>query len=207
MFVRVITPPDPIVTPADIVGDHAPDDSAVAAMIQAVTEEIDGPGGWLGRSLGPQTLEWSGACWPSNWLRLPYGPVADIDGVSYLDANGEEQEVDGGDWSYEGGLLIFREGWSAPSLFRHPAAVKITYQAGYDGEDITSDGTGPVPERARQAIILSVQHMLSLGAENLFRRAEEVEGIGRDEFTLSDVASKIVSQACDRLLSTLRVYA
>lgn len=206
MRVRVIIPPDPIVTPADIAGDHTADDATVAAMIQAVTEEIDGPGGWLGRSLGEQTIELSLTCWPAC-LQLPYGPIIEIEGISYFDADDAEQAVDDGSWSVENGYLWFASNWSSPVLYDgRPYPARITYRAGYDGEDVADGGTGPVPERARQAIILSVQQMKSIGAENLFLKSIEVPDVETLQFTLSDQATKIVQSACDRLLSTLRVY-
>lgn len=201
MRARVIIPPEPIVLPSDIAGGHGGDDAGVAAMIAAVTEEIDGPGGWLGRSLGPQTLELTGPCWPENWYRLPYGPVIDIEGITYLDGDGVEQTLD--TWSLSDGYLsLYSTGAALPALADDPAAVRIQYQAGYD-----DDTTPAVPERARQAIILSVQHMKSLAVENLYVRAVDVDQVERREFTLSEAASKVVERACNSLLSTLRVYS
>lgn len=201
MTVRVVTPPEPIVRPEEILGVTAGDE-AVAGLIAAVTEEIDGPTGWLGRSLGPQTLEWSSQNWPCNWFTLPCKPIIEISGVTYLDISSTVQTVDAADWSLSGDLIVFRNGWSMPSLACGPNAVRIQYQAGYDG-----DTTGEVPERARQAIILSVQHLRSLQVESLYLKVDEVDGVGRKEFTLSDQASNIVERTCERLLSTLRVYS
>lgn len=200
MRVRVVVPPDPIVQPEDISGVTSGDE-AVAALIQAVTEEIDGPSGWVGRAFGPQTIELSAACWGDRSIRLPYPPIIEIDGVTYTDPDGVEQTVDGGDYALDGDLLWFRPSWYAPALGCVPWPVKVTYQAGYE-----DDTTGPVPERARQAIILSVQHLRSLNVPSLYLKADEVEGIGRKEFTLSDQATKIIEQTTGRLLSTLRIY-
>ncbi|MDR7034498.1 hypothetical protein [Mesorhizobium sp. BE184] len=197
MRARTIIPPDPIVTSAEIAG-AGESDAAVDALIQAVTEDIDGPGGWLGRALGPQTLELSLDCWP-GCVKLPYGPVINVERFTYVDPDGIEHDVAEGDyWSHDGQV----GGWIAPALSSLPAPIKITYQAGYNGEH-----TGPVPERARQAIILSVQHLRSLSVESLYLKADEVDGVGRKEFTLSDQASNIVERTCERLLSTLRVFA
>lgn len=200
-MLHVVTPPEPIVAPEEILGVTVGDE-AVVGLIAAVTEEIDGPTGWLGRSLGPQTLEWSAACWPCNWFTLPCKPIIDISGVNYLDISGMVQTVDAANWSRSGDQIVFRNGWSTPSLAGDPNAVRIQYQAGYDG-----DTTGAIPERARQAIILSVQHLRSLQVESLYLKVDEVDGIGRKEFTLSDQASNIVERTCDRLLSTLRVFS
>lgn len=197
----VVIPPEPIVTPADLAGDHAEGDASVAALIAAVTEEVDGPGGWLGRSLGPQTIELSLDCWYDG-LRLPYGPVVEVEKIVYLDENHVEREVpDGAFWSSSGHV----GGWDTPRLSSRPHPVKIIYRAGYDGNDLSDGGTGPVPERARQAIILAAQDLLvssQIGAV----RSETVEGIGSRTYLDADRAKAVVHKACDRLLSTLRVF-
>lgn len=213
MRVRVIPPPTPIVTPADIAGDHGPTDSAVAALIAAVTEDIDGPGGWLGRALGPQVLEIVAGCFSEiacrGVIRLPYPPLIKVESVKYLDVAGVEQTLDAGVYRVNETSLMLKPGESWPSAGAFPDAVRVRFKAGYNGTAGAGAGeaqTGIVPERARQAIILSVQHLKSLGAESLYLRADEVEGIGRQEFTLSETANKVVTASCERLLSTLRIY-
>jgi len=111
MFARVITPPQPIVTPAAIAGGHAPTDAAVASMIAAVTEEIDGPTGWLGRSLGPQTIEATG------WIgcrrfRLPCGPVIKIVSVVTEDCDGNTVTEDASTWRQDGDDIVVADGAS-----------------------------------------------------------------------------------------------
>lgn len=210
MRVRVITPPEPILTPAEIPGDHGDDDANVAALIQAVTEEIDGPQGWLGRSLGPQTLELTsgGFCSGRNFL-LPCRPIISIVSVKYLDSTGAEQTLDGGDdYGLADERLWFTNGFSFPATYCAPDAVRIRYKAGYNGATGAAAGelqTGPIPERARQAIILSVQNLLQVfGAETL--RSETVEGIGSRTFLDADKTTALVRETSDRLLATLRVY-
>lgn len=211
MTVRVITPPAPIVTPAEIAGSNGPDDAMVAALIQAVTEEIDGPTGCVGRSFGPQTLEMilPGFVCGRNLL-LPFRPIIGIVSVKYLDSHGSEQTVAASEYRLADDRVWFAAGFAFPSVTCAPDAVRIRYKAGYNGTAGAADGevqTGKIPERARQAIILSVQHLKALGAENLFLRSEEVEGVGSRQWTVSDQASQIIHQAADRLLATLRVYA
>ena len=207
MIVTVITPSAPIVTPADIAGSHAEDDASVAAAIAAVTEEIDGPTGWLGRAIGPQTIELRASCFRFGEIFLPYPPIIDVGSVKYLDGDLVEQTVPAE--SYErltDGALRMKVGhW--PAVGVHPEAVRIRYQAGYNGGPVADGGTGPVPERIRQAIIVMVQDLLATKAENLFLRSEEVEGIGTRQYTVSDQASTIIRRTADRLLNGLRVYA
>lgn len=204
MAIRVITPPSPIVTPADIAGDHAADDAAVAAMIEAVTEEIDGPTGWLGRAIGPQTLELTLPAFCHRNVRLPCPPIIGNISLKYLDSEEVVQTVDSANYRLVDDELWLARGFSFPPVACERDAIRIRYDAGYNG---TGDGkTGAIPERARQAIILSVQHMASLDVESLYLRVDEVDGVGRREFTLSDQASSIIERTCDRLLDGLRVF-
>ncbi len=207
MSVVVIAPPDQILAPGDIPGVVA-GDAAVAAMIAAATGEIDAPHGWLGRALGPQTLELRCGGWREIY-RLPFPPLIAVESVGYLDMLGAWQTVDVAYWRVAEGHLLIGSGWHFPRLSgdRDLDRVRIRYRAGYDGEAVANGGTGALPAQVRQAIILSVQHLRALGAENLFIRAEEVEDVGRTEYTVSEQAGTIIRRAADRLLSGLRVYA
>ena len=93
MTLTVVTPPEPIVSPDDIPGTHAADDAGIAALIAAVTEQIDAPHGWLGRSLGTQTLLLTLASFGCGELRLIYPNVQSVTSVKYLDADLVEQMV------------------------------------------------------------------------------------------------------------------
>jgi hypothetical protein len=204
MTVRVITPPTPIVTPADIAGAHTDNDPAVAAMIQAVTEEIDGPGGWLGRALGPQTLELIGwfAC---RRMRLPCAPVIKIESVVTEDRDGNTETADASMWRQDGDEIIIAEGAAWVTRYRH----RIRFKAGYNGTSGAGVGeiqTGAVPERARQAIILSVQDLIRSGSVQPGLRSETVEDVGSWTYLDSDKVTAIVERTCQRLLSTLRIY-
>lgn len=199
MNVRVIVPPEPIVMPADIPGTHAADDAAVRAMIQAVTETIDGPGGWLGRSLGAQTLELSGnfAC---GRIRLPYVPIIDIVSIVAVSEDGSETAADPATFRLDDSDVVISPGAS----WVNSPKQRIRYMAGYNG--IGEGKTGPVPERARQAIILSVQDMMRASSVSPLLRSETVEGLGSKTFLDADKLTAVVERTCDRLLSNLRVY-
>ena len=207
MPVRVITAPDPILTPASVAGSHAPDDPKIAALIDAVTEELDGPSGWLGRALGPQTLELSLGGFGAKPIKLLYPPLIQITSVKYLDVLGVEQTVPDTVYRQAGDRLVLKVGQAWPIAGCAPDAVRVQYRAGYDGTPASEGGTGKVPERVLQAVILSVQNLVSIGAENLFLRSEEVNGVGTTTYTVSEVAGTIVREAAERLLGNLRVYA
>ncbi|MBB3591722.1 hypothetical protein FHX08_002066 [Rhizobium sp. BK529] len=176
-------------------------------MIAAVTGEIDGPDGWLGRCLGEQTLEAALGCWPRSPVRLPYPPVIAVEEVRYFDQSGTEVSLSDGSFQSANGLLWLVDGFSVPSLASRPDPIVIRYRAGYDENAVDEGGTGQIPAQVKQAIILSVQHLRSLGKDDLFLRAEEVEGVGRTEYTVSEQAGNIIRQASDRLLAGLRIYA
>lgn len=175
-------------------------------MIAAVTAEIDGPDGWLGRALGPQTLELSLPCWTYDFLPLPFPPLIEVTGLTYLDVDGVEQTLDTADWSNDSESVWLSRNWRFPALAKQPDPIRLRYRAGYNGVAVKDGGTGPVPAQVKQAIILSVQHIQSLGAQNLFIRADEVDGIGRREYTVSDQAGAVIRKASERLLSGLRRY-
>ncbi|MBB3288163.1 MULTISPECIES: hypothetical protein [unclassified Rhizobium] len=210
MPVQVITPPAPIVTPADIPGGHAADDATIVAMIAAVTEDIDGPGGWLGRSLGKQTLELtlgrpkdcSAKSFPSRAIALPYLPViANAVTVKYLDLDLAVQTVDPVSYKVFDDAVWFNSDFIFPAVADAPDAIRIRYDAGYGG----STGNGSVPERARQTIILCVQDLMRLQASDFAVRSETVEGVGATNYLDQDRVSAIVEKTCERLLARLWV--
>lgn len=205
-MLRVTVPPQPIVTPAEVPGDHDMNDARIMAMIAAVTAEIDGPIGWLGRALGTQTLELRLETWPCGQLRLPCPPVIAITSVKHFDADDVEQTIDAAHYGVSAGVLWFKSSWSRPALGCQPFPVTILYTAGYNGTSISAGGTGSVPAQVKQAIVLSVQHMMSIARDDLFLKVDEVDSVGRKEWTVSEQAGNIIRSTADRLLQGLRVF-
>ena len=186
--VEVITPADPIVLPEQIRGGTS-GDTALAAMIAAVTRSIAAPTGWLGRSLGEQTLRWTGGCFPE---RLPYRPVIEVDSVEYTAPDGTTGTVDPADYR----LVVDRLIGEWPTVANEPDAVRITYVAGYES----------VPDEAIQAIVLGTQYLRDLRAADGLVRSETVEGLGATTYVVSDEAGSAVRRATEALLAGLRVY-
>lgn len=205
MSVVVITAPAPIVTPGDIPGDHDDDDARVRALIAAATEQIDGPTGWLGRALGPQTLELRldrfYDCGRAE-IGLPYPPLISVESVKYDAVDGSEQTIPSSSYGILGGRGIYpKPGFAWPSV-RENGQVRIRFKAGYDGPT-----TGDVPERVKQAIILIANEMKAASAENLFLASEDVVGVSSQRYAVSTAASEVVQRAVERLLAGLRVFA
>lgn len=197
MTVRVIVPPAPIVTPADIPGDHAANDAVVLSMIAAAQEDIDGPTGWLGRALGVQTLELTVEHPCSPIIRLPFPPILEVLAAWSGD---DEVPVD----QYVPGAPSIAFGFGA--LLTAGKPVRIRYRAGYNGQPVVDDGTGPVPERARQAIILTVKSMMDMTTKDVFQTQESVVGISSKARSVTPYVSQAVREAADNLLHRLRVY-
>lgn len=201
MTVELITPPAAFVLPSDIAGSHAANDATVTAMIQAVTETIDGYGGMLGRCLGPQLLEWSTAEWPlEDDFDFPIGPLLEVESVSYVDVDGDIQQ-----WAFTEPLYFE----NMPATRGRRADIKIQYWAGYGARAAVApyDWIAAIPKAARHAVIMSVNQLKSVGSvENLFLRSEDVEGIGTTTYTVTDQAGLVIQTAVDRLLHGLKVY-
>lgn len=199
MNIRVITPPAPILVPSDVPGSHAANDPALAALIAAATEMFDGYTGTLGRCLGPQLIEWSTRL-RCDRTSLPIGPVLEVVSVVTETEAGQQTPQDSSTYRLlDGRLFVADAAWLGQPLHR------VRYWAGYGERDDDDEWIANVPERVRQAIKLTVQHLMSMGAESLFVSIEEVEGVGRTQYTISDRASDLIKTTCDRLVSGLQV--
>jgi hypothetical protein len=142
--VFVVEPPEPVLTPADIAGDHAADDATVAALIAAATAEIDGPGGWLGRAIGPQTIEVrTEGFFRCNGLMLPYPPIIEVVSLIYVDENDVEQTISAVDYALAGQRLYAKSTFTYPTIGPDYEGVRIRYRSGYDG----AIGSGSPPAR------------------------------------------------------------
>jgi hypothetical protein len=207
MAIRVIVPPAPLLTPTDIVGAHAADDARITLLIAAAQREIDGPDGWLGRALGPQTLEASAVGFEWQAWRLPCPPVIEVLSIQYRDAADNLLTVPEDIWEVRDDGVWLKAGRRWPRGRFCEGAVRVRYRAGYDGVAVDDGGTGPIPAEVKVALQLTVQYAMSIGIENLFVRSEEVEGVGTTTYTVSSAAGDLIRGAADRYLSRLRIYS
>jgi uncharacterized phiE125 gp8 family phage protein len=196
MRVRVVTPPPPVVSWEDadahlkLDGDET-QKALVEGLIAAATGHLDGPAGWLGRALGPQTLEaraerfWSPG-------RLPYPPHISIESVKYVDANGVLQTVSPDQYELEGGELLPAHGFAWPSVRGDRGGVRLRYRAGYVADPVADPLVPALPAPIRAAILLMVG--------DLYRfRETAVSG--------TIAASIPMSATVENLLATFRVFA
>lgn len=148
MSVLVITPPAALVgleeAKAHLRLTTNGEDDLVTAYIAAACAWVDGPAGWLGRSLGTQTLELRTSAFGCS-ERLPYGPVQAIDEIKYVDPQGVEQELTDG-FELVADHLVLSHGASWPAVRGDPHGVRIRYVAGEDVPPLT----------AKQAVLLLI---------------------------------------------------
>lgn len=149
MGVLVVTPPEPLVTleeaKAHLRVTEGDEDALITGYIAAACAWIDGPWGWLGRTIGEQLLEYRSHVFSSFW-RLPLGPVLGIEEVFYIDHLGTEQLL--ADTVYDLGSegLTLRPGQSWPRVRGDANGIRVKYRAGFD----------PVPTPIKQAVLLLV---------------------------------------------------
>lgn len=195
MRVIVVTPPAPLVTLEDTdlhlrLGGEPTEQAFVEGCIEAASGHIDGPMGWLGRSIGVQTLEARFAAFCDEPLRLPYAPVIDVVSVKYIDAAGDEQTVDTEAYELMGQMIepAFSAAWPIPR--RHGEAVRIRYRAGFVENPVADPLVAAIPAPIKTAVLLMVGDMF---------RFRETVAIG----TWSEVP---MSAPVTSLLSTYRAF-
>lgn len=186
--VRVVEEPSPIVTWADVKAHVMIEDDSekayVEALIAAATSWIDGPTGWLGRSLGAQVLELRSSSWPNrDDFALPFPPLIEILSIKYIDLQGEERE-----WPVSDALY-----WdNLPAVRGREGDVSIRYRAGYailDNSD-PQVWVNAAPAPVRVAIMMMVAQ---------WYRSREPIAIG--------ASVEALPFAVDALLQPFRIYS
>ncbi|UIK04903.1 hypothetical protein [Neorhizobium galegae] len=167
-------------------------------IIAAVQRTIDGPSGWLGRALGKQRLIMEDDGWCGRDVSLYYPPIIGNIVVQYLDVQGVLQTVDQSSYRTVDTGIRFSSSFSFPRLACEPDAVRVQYDAGYEADN--------VPPEAKRAVILMALKMTAFSKESLFLRSEEVDGVGKIDYTIFDQAGEVLRKASDELLMGLRMY-
>ncbi len=193
MRVVVITPPPRIVSLADAKAhlrrvDDDEEDALIEAFSDAAQAHIDGPDGWLGRSLGIQTLELRRCGFPT-WIELPFGPVRSVTSVKYIDQDGAEQTLDPVSYAVLGDIIACAHGVSWPSVRSERESVRIRYEAGYpDTDDDEPKSTVPAP------VVAAIKLMIG----DLFENRASVAPGARPKVDMSTTV--------ERLLMPLKVW-
>ncbi len=159
MTVIVETPPatEPVTqaeAKAHMHVDGTDDDALITRLIKAATGHIDGPDGWLGRSLVSQTLELVYDTFPCGPLKIPYPPLISVESVKYIDPTTGLSTTFGAvnyevDTDSQPGWIALARGATWPTPLDTINAVRVRYTAGYTS----------VPEPIRHAILIMVADM------------------------------------------------
>jgi uncharacterized phiE125 gp8 family phage protein len=188
-------------------------DTLLNALITAVRMHLDGRDGWLGRALLEQTWDLKLDCFYSDEIRIPLGPLRSITSVIYKDASGNQQTLSTADYQVVGvdngwqGSITPSYGKYWPNTYPQPESVTIRFIAGYaPGSGSPGDPAQNVPAPIKQAMLLMIKNLYALGERNLFVSAETVDGVGAQQFIVSDNASKVMNDASDLLLGPLRIW-
>lgn len=160
MTVRVVTPALPILSVEEvkqqvrIETDETEEEAYLSSLVAAAQAWIDGPDGWLERSVGVQELEWSLSAWPNgDCFRLPFGPEIEIVSVTYTDPDGDEQV-----WPFPT-PLYFED---MPSVRGRDGDIRIRYWAGYGrrnpdaGPEGQPDWLMDIPASIKHAMLLLI---------------------------------------------------
>lgn len=150
MRVVVVTAAEPVLSLDEVkqhlVVEHNEDDALIFGMAEAATAHIDGPDGWLGRSLGEQVLDaYLEAPTFDRVLCLPYPPVVSVTSIEARRDDGW-QLVAADQYDVRGAEVWRMRSGHWPPWIDDPEAVRVRYKAGY--------ATLPAPIRA--ALLLMV---------------------------------------------------
>lgn len=122
-------------------GFKTPEDETIMAYVAAITSALEGPEGWLGRVLTPQhwTLYLPTLSGLSS-IKLPWGQLQSVTGITYTDTNGDEQTLDSSLYTVRAatgakdtsiGSVVRVNGASWPQMKSTDRGVGLTFVAGY----------------------------------------------------------------------------
>lgn len=156
----LIEPPDAegVVTLAEakdflrITGDDTAaldDDALVRRLIATAVAYLDGPDGFLGRSLAPRRYRMTLDTFPRDGIELPAPPLRTVDLIRYVRADGVTVDLPASEYRVAipgaaPGVIRPRGLW--PPTAMDGAAVQIEFTAGYE----------TVPQPIRTAILQHV---------------------------------------------------
>jgi len=156
----VVEPPPALLTLAQVKAHVRPDtdeaDDTLRDLIAVAQAHCDGPGGWLGASLGPQILELRAPGFPAlDGVPLPCGPVNGIVAVSFTAPDGRAATLPPSACLLDGDVLLPAPGQTWPATAARPDAVRLRYRAGYPP---AADGGAAhaVPPPILQAMLIMI---------------------------------------------------
>ncbi len=178
------------------------DDVRVEALLSVAQARIERS--WIGRAFGIQTLELRLDGLDEREIALPWPPLRRVVSVVVVNEAGQEQTIDPASYFVFGvGTRcgsIAPIGGCWPKVARRPESVRIRYEAGYDADD-------PQLAAPRHAVVLIATHLRSLSTQDLSLRSDTVEGIGAQQWTVSDAAETLIRSSVEDLLAEFVVWS
>lgn len=111
--------------------DHSVDDALIAGLIDAAVDMLDGPAGYLGRCLEPQTWELTLDRFPAAEIHIPLGPVSEVVSIAFDGHDGFERTADAfalDNTGRFGAWVLPTAAW--PSTLHTANAVRLRFIAG-----------------------------------------------------------------------------
>lgn len=115
--------------------DTINDDPLVYDLIETAVAFLDGPDGYLGRSLAPRRYRLTLDAFPRDGIELPAPPLRSVELVRYVDPDGASVDLPASGYRVAipgaaAGMIRPRGLW--PPTARDGAAVQIEFTAGYE---------------------------------------------------------------------------
>lgn len=180
--------------------DSSDFDDQINAFIEAATQYVDGPKGFLGRAILEQTWDYYTDSFNDaivtasgkSYIELPLPPVIEVVSVNYVDSSGAEQVVDSSsyvvDLASQPARIFLAESGTWPTTADQLGAVRIRIRCGYV-DSTQSPPVSDVPGPIKVAILLTLGTMY----EN------------RENFVVGTIVNKLPF-AAEQLLRPYRVY-
>lgn len=164
--------------------DITEENDQVDFLIDAVTAEVEDR---YGLAMIQQTIAAKFSAFPCGGgrLRLPVGPVTEIDSVTYIDDNGAPQTWNGAQYAFATvdtyDYLFAKTTYEYPAgLATRPDAVTVTYKAGF--------GTtfAAVPANVKAGLMLAISNLYANpedGVKSLPTRSDQIFRAYKRSFT------------------------
>lgn len=163
-----------------------PDDTLIAALIDAIAADLDAGAGWLGRALAPQTWRLGLDSFPVYGINVPYPPCIEIVSFEYTNDDGATVAlVEGTDYRVITGireldgvtlLPIYNGEWPTDAREDYDS-VRITFRCGYvEG----SPETLAIPEQIKnvaRALLTETYDTRGVYENSAIRRGEALDRI------------------------------
>lgn len=171
MSVRVTTQPALLVTVEEAkvaLGESGTGrNDLIEGLLYAAQAELDGPLGWVGITVAPQSIEVRADAFDDPVVTLP-GPIDGDVVVTYLDGDAASQTLDTDVYAVmTDGRVVLVDGQSWPTLFDQSEAARFAYDAGITDED------DPRIRQMKTAIIMHVRMTLDMVEPDKVRKAIE----------------------------------